>query len=431
MKRFSMIFTVALLASGALLSARGRADGFYKDLFMDSGVKLNTYTDLPAACVLNLSMERISTQEGNTKTAPTPYESALMKAVFAGSPMDNNGILLYPDGSPRFKAIYVNGGKSTAHGQSITKEGLENIRTFYANGGSYVGTCAGAYFCSRGPVRKAGPFDNEWYLGIWPGYAVYTGLSKSATGLSVEDGSPLLRYYDFGGDMTIDSVRHNGGCYISDKNLPEGTEVLLRYIGDTLKLKKSIHKTINAWAYKASEKSGRLVVTGSHPERMASGDRLQMFTAMFRYALEGQGAVRIKGSLSSGEARRMDKFTPDNDPDFTAIGDRQYHHFTIDVPEGASSLKIDLCSVSGRNDFDLFLYAAADGPAFNDNARWFNVNTGIGKSLVIDRPSAGRMFISVFCATTVDAVDTVYGEQYCGRTDVLNGVPYVITATVK
>lgn len=434
MKKYLFISVcAALMTISAALQGQTRKSGFYKDLFMDSGVALNTYDDLPAAKYLNLSMERIATHENGDTTAATAYERLLMRNVFIGSEIDENGILLYPDGAPRFRVLYVNGGKSTSHGKIVTPEGLANVRKFVENGGSYVGTCAGAFFASKGTYSRSEEkfTDNIYYSGIWPGYAVSTGLNKSATGVIVEKKSPLLKYYDFGGDMMIDSVRHNGGCFMCTDQIPEGTEVLARYDGDTLnQLKRPIHKEVNAWAYKANENSGRVVVTGSHPERMVGGDRLQMFSGMIRYALEGNGAPKVKGELYNGEARNMTRRSKDNNPDYTAIGDKQYHHFTFEVPKGTKQVRIDLQPAKGYANFDLFLYAAYGEPAFNDNAKYYNVENGAGKSLYVDAPKAGTLYVSVFCDTTVDVINTRNGEQYTGRVEVLNGVPYIITATI-
>ena len=434
MKRtLTLTLCLAMVLLTTTLQGQSRKSGFYKDLFMDCGIALNTYDDLPAAKFLNLTMERICTYEEGDTSAATAYEHMLMRNVFTGSETDQNGILLYPDGAPRFRVIYVNGGKSTSHGKQIGPEGLENIRKYVAAGGSYVGTCAGAFFASKGTYsRRDSTFkENPYYSGIWPGYAVSTGLNKSATGLTVEKKSPLLKYYDFGGDKTIDSVRHNGGCFMCTDSLPAGTEVLLRFIGDTLKqLKLPIHKEVNAWAYKAGAESGRVVVTGSHPERMIGGDRLQMFSGMIRYAIDGNGTPRIKGELVSGEKREMIRRTPDNDPDYTAIGDLQYHHFTVNVPKGTKKVKIDLKPAKGYAAFDLFLFAAPGKPAFNDNAVWYNVDNGATKTLTIDAPKAGTLYVSVYCDNTVETVQTRWGEQYTGRIEVLNGVPYTITATL-
>ena len=55
--------------------------------------------------------------------------------------------------------------------------------------------------------------------------------------MTMEPGNPLLKYYDFGGDMRVDSIRHNGGCFAyfgEGSIIPEGTEVLMRYDYDTI-----------------------------------------------------------------------------------------------------------------------------------------------------------------------------------------------------
>ncbi len=428
MKSLGTFLVVASIFVTSLdMNAQSRYSGFYKDIFMDCGVKLNSYPDLPAANYLGLTIDVFSTDEANV----SQRDSIAQKAIFAGCEEDSNGALLYPDGSPRYRLIYVNGGKSTSHGKSLGKTALDNIRKFVANGGSYVGTCAGAFFCSQGVVRDGNYVPNEFYSGVWPGYTVGTKLEKSATGMFIEKRSPLLKYYSFDGRMEIDSVRHNGGCYAYEENLPKGTEILLRYDGDTLKLKNSIDRKASAWAWKESEKSGRVVVIGSHPERMISGSRLELFSAMIRYALDGNGKPCIKHQLQSGDTIRMVCSSRANNPSNARIGDRQFHHFCIDVPKGAKEVTINLGSVKGWSDVDLYLFAGYGEFAWNDTAQWKSVNNGVGKILKISDPKAGKLYISVFCATTVDSRKGRNGDAYCGRTDILNGVPYTICAAIE
>ena len=407
---------------------KARSQGYYKDLFMDGGCSLNSYPDLPAADWLGLSMEQLSTAE---RLEMTQLDTLQQNFLLVGNPLDENGALLYPDGAPRFRVVYVNGGKALGHTKSLTEEGREHFRTFLKNGGSYVGTCAGAFMVAQGTVRDTGFVAYPEYLGIWPGWVRGTGLEKSATGMRVEPGSPLLDYYDFGGDMQIDSVRHNGGCYAwMEERVPEGTEVLLRYIADTIQLKRSIHDLVSAWAWKESDRTGRVVVIGSHPERMVEGDRLELMAALIRYAMDGNGVAKLKGTLKNGEAREMIRTTGENDPDFTRIGDRQYHHFAVDVPKGVSEITVELSTPKTKkwaDRFDLWLFADGQDLAFRENARYKNVNHGTEKTFTIPVKKPGRYYISVFCATTVDTLDTFYGVQYTGRTDVLNGVPYILS----
>ena len=430
--RKSIILGAILLASTQFLSAQNYKTGYYKDLFIDSSVGVDCYSDLPAAKLLGLRVENLTThdQDGEIDSA-TVYEKMLTKSLMVGSEIDENGVLLYPDGSPRFRILYIIGGSATTHGGVLTETGLNNIRTFYNNGGSYIGTCAGAFICSKAVIdpETGVIIEKPQYLGIWPGYTSETRLHTAYTPVALGKKSPILRYYDFGGDKLIDSVRHNGGCFMNTKDIPAGTEIVGRFV--TPQIRPDLDGKVNAWAYKASEQSGRLVVTGSHPERMITGERLEMYTAMLRYALDGNGAPRIKGELVSGEERWMVKKTSENQPDYARIGDRQYHHFYINVPKGAKKVTVDLTPGQGAAKFDLELYAAIDGPAFNTNAKWYNVDAGANKSLVIDAPKAGKLYISVYCDTTVETYQTKCGPQYCGRTEVLNGVPYMIKATVS
>ena len=421
-----LVLLMAGTAAFAQPAAQKAGDkGYYKDLFMDGGCSLNSYPDLPAADWLGLSMEQLSTAP---RLEMTSLDTLMQNYLLVGNRLDENGALLYPDGAPRFRVVYVNGGKALGHTRSLTAEGRERFRTYLKNGGSYVGTCAGAFMVALGSKRDTGYVPRPDYLCLYPGWVVGTGLEKSATGMTVEPGSPLLRYYDFGGDMQIDSIRHNGGCYAyMDENVPAGTEILLRYIGDTLKLKKSIHQKVSAWAWKENAQTGRIVAIGSHPERMVEGDRLELMAALLRYAMDGCGTPRLKGMLSNGETRKMVRTTGDNDPAFTRIGDRQYHHFAVDVPKGVKEIKVELTAPERWTDrFDLWLFADGTDFAFRDNARWKDVRHGTDKSFTIPVAKPGRYYISVFCATTVDTVDTYYGVQYTGRTDVLNGVPYLL-----
>lgn len=421
-----LAFTMACTAAFAQPAAQKAGDkGYYKDLFMDGGCSLNAYPDLPAADWLGLSMEQLSTAP---RLEMTSLDTLMQNYLLVGNRLDENGALLYPDGAPRFRVVYVNGGKALGHTRSLTAEGRERFRTYLKNGGSYVGTCAGAFMVALGSKRDTGYVPRPDYLRLYPGWVVGTGLEKSATGMTVEPGSPLLQYYDFGGDMRIDSIRHNGGCYAyMDENVPAGTEILLRYIGDTLKLKKSIHQKVSAWAWKENAQTGRIVAIGSHPERMVEGDRLELMAALIRYAMDGNGTPRLKGTLANGETRAMTRATDENDPDFTRIGDRQYHHFAVEVPKGVKEIQVELRAPDRWADrFDLWLFADGEDFAFRDNARWKDLRHGSEKSFTIPVGKPGRYYISVFCATTVDTVDTFYGVQYTGRTDVLNGVPYLL-----
>lgn len=400
--------------------------GYYKDIFMDSGIGLTSYIDLPAARYLNLTFETIV--GADKKNEATAMDSLMQKQAIVGSPVDENGVLLYPDGAPRFRMIYFNGGNAMIHSNSLGQEGRDAFLNFVHAGGSYVGTCAGTFFACHYKFMNGRVQDySPKYIGLWPGVVQNTLLGKTFTGAKIEKNSPLLKYYDFGGDFYIDSLRHNGGsfCYV-DSLFPKNGEILARYDLTGVDHKVDFDNEPVIWAIKEKEEWGRVISCGSHPEAITYGDRLHLFSAMVLYAMEGNAPARVKGALNFGEERRMVKGTKDADPAFTKIGDKQYHHFSVDVPKGTDEIRVSLRSVNGFSNYDMYLFVSDDGMAFKENARWQNITFGVDKEIVIKNPKAGKYYISVFCDTTVDTVETAYGTQYTGRVDVLNGVPYIV-----
>ena len=414
------------------LSAQDNTKGYYKDLFVDGGITLTSRNDLPAAVYLQLSMESFLCEA--QKTTFSPADTLMQRQLIGGSPIDENGILLYPDGQPRFRMFYMNGGTAARHGRSLGEEGKNSIRQFVRNGGSYVGSCAGAFIASRAVKGDSALKYLDSYLGIWQGLTISTGIVKSQTRLTLDSISPLLRYYDFGGRLYVDSVRHNGGGFaVTDTDWPEGSEILARYdiSGRNFKLKRDIQGKPAIWAQKASRQSGRVIMCGSHPEFVASGERLELMCAMVRYALDGNGEPQLKAELTNGKTRNMFCETSDRKPEFTRIGDKQYHHFAVRVPEGTKTLKLNLRPKNGYNNYDLFLLAAPGHFAYLGDAAYKDLSTGAVKELVITDPKPGVFYVSVYCNTTVETEQTLYGTRYTGRLDVLNGVPYSITAEIQ
>ncbi|MBO4769099.1 MAG: hypothetical protein J5495_06160 [Bacteroidales bacterium] len=426
------LLMLTLLAPGkapAQEVGTSRTPGYYKDLFMDGGINLTSRKKLYAAEALGLSMEAYYSAPHGEKGSLSAKDTAEQAARLAGCEIDENSVLLYPDGAPRFRVIYVNGGHAKHHGLSLTKAGVEHIRTFVANGGGYVGTCAGAFIASQGSVHDEKPIPH--YLQVYPGVVHNTWLTNAYTGMKVEAGSPLLKYSDFGGDMYIDSVRHNGGCFASTAkgDMPSGTEVLLRYDFDDSQRpgKQPVNGEIAAWAYKADKNTGRVVVIGSHPEIKAEGENLDLFKSMLLYALDGNAAPKVKGELKKGEIRFMKKKSGDHDPQFACIGDLQYHHFTVNIPNKARNIKVILrCKKEG---IDMNLTMRKGDFAFAEQADYKDLAPGASKTLTFDSLPGGTWYIGVECATTVEAVPTDCGVEYTGHTEVLNGIPYSIQVT--
>ena len=314
--------------------------------------------------------------------------------------------------------IFVCGGNSRTHGQSLRPSCLERMRTFVNKGGSYVGTCAGAFFATCGYDAVV---DYPYYLHLWPSTMHHTGLSNVYTGLFVDHGSSLLNYNDFGGDNYVANVFHNKGGYPT--SWPNGTELLARFDYPN---KPSVHGKPAAWAYKFDRWSGRVIMEASHPEEVTDGEQLDFTAAMLQYATDGVGYTSYKGILSNGEPWDMDKSSTDNDPEHTMIGDLQYHHFVVYIPDEAYDVTFTLSSTA---DCDLQLSLCSNTYAYDNVANYISNAPGANQRLHFDYLNKGLWYVAVRCLTTVTSTDIPFGQEYSGRTDVLNGMPYTIHVT--
>lgn len=347
-----------------------------------------------------------------------PEEIALQQSIIAGSDEDANGRLLYPDGQPRFKLLFINGGNSRLHGESLGVESRSRMKEFIANGGSYVGTCAGAFFASSGYDSN---LDYANYLHIWPGVMNHTDIDNGSTDMTIESRSPLLAYYNFGGDLYIADVRHNKGGF--PVFLPDGTEVLARYHCPN---NSYVHQKPSVWAYKADDVSGRVVMDGSHPEEASQGEQLDLTSAMMLYAIDGRGPVSLKGILNNGIERIMNSSSGQNNPDNSRIGDMQCHHFAVFIPSNARDVSF---KVDSDDDCDLVLRLNRNTYAFPSNAEFVSGATGNHQQLNFQTYSSGITYISVQCVNAPTIVQTYYGQQYVGSTDMLNGYSYSVVVS--
>ncbi len=382
------------------------ARGYFKDLFMDGGVNLTSRKELYAMSYIGWNYDLMATSD-----------STFQHGIVVGNDEDLNGVLLYPDNEPRYRMIYVNGGSAGAHGKSLTSQGRDNYRTFVNNGGSYLGSCAGAFIAAKG--TETGNWTN--YLGLYPGYAHNTGVHGDSTGMFVPKDSPLLQYYDFGGDFYVKDVYHNGGCYAPISSVPAKTEGLMLYDNPG----KAMHNNYSVWAYKENNVKGRVICCGSHPEREPGGERRDLFAAMCKYAVAGNGLPSVKGTLGNGSTKKMIKAsgTPGNAP----IGDRQYHHFKVTIPQGGvKNFKVEITNDTGKN---LHLTLRKGNFAWRTDAQYLLVNDGGNKTLTIDSLEEGTWYIGVYCPDAPKVTCAVDKFAYTGDKSLLNGVPYTISVS--
>ena len=413
---------------------------YYKDIFLDGGCELNPGIKENGVVIngrLPYAMEKTGITDAeyflstidNVGNGFTDSDKALQSELIRGTADDVNGVLLYPDGAPRFRMIYVFGGHSGPHGETLGTTGRSRVKTFYDNGGSYVGSCAGAYLSGKYAAGGLMPYFNIWEEGKMVG----TGVSSSSIDMEMVS-ETFEKYYGPSWGTLVTGARHNGGGFMD--TAPAGTEVIALFKDQAGRNSRNarFYDRPGVWAYKASATSGRLVVTGSHPEDAASGDVLNLTASMFRYAWDGSGAAKVKGVLRNGDMIPMTKGTEDNEPAYTAIGDLQCHHFVIHLPAAVPALTVE---VQGQGDYDLEVYLKKDSFAFPENTPDYSAKVpGSHQTLVTGRLEAGLWYVTVRCATTVTATEVItdparnVGRRfvYSGKTGVLNGVPYTIEA---
>ncbi len=397
---------------------------FYKDFLNEDGVGLSDYKTLTVTNRLHLTTETVY-----TRTNDAANQSA-QNRLLIGDENDENGILLYPDGEPRYRMMYVNGGQSYTHGPSLMAAGRENFRKFVYGGGSYLASCAGSYVGSLGIIEAGTTTSNpammayNGYIGLWPGLVDNTGLTNAYPDYIIPENSPLLQYDNFGGDFRVDSIKQWNGPYFSGYASVPGTEVLAIFDYPAYRC----HNHPSIISYKPSPFCGRITLIGGHPEQYADGlEGADLMDALTRYSLDHVGIAKIKGILRNGELRAMTKSTSDDDPAHAKVGDKQCHHFAFGLPEGARNIRVRL---EVLEDFNVSLRLAKGTFAFAEDAQYSVENGNLVKEITFDTLEAGTWYIGVQCEDTVtnDASST-YGISYSGKIAALNGAPYTIKVT--
>ncbi len=405
---------------------------FYKDIFLDGGCELNPGIKKDGQVIngrLPYALQKADITDAEYFLATvndvsegyTQSDLKLQTEIISGTLTDLNGVLLYPDGEPRFRMIFVFGGHSNPHGTTLGASGRKRIKTFYENGGSYVGSCAGAFL--------AGAYANgrgRNYFNILKNSDM-TSTDVGNSSIDMQMCSDVFSsYYGPADGSLIQGIRHNGGGFLNTDGIPEGTEIIAQFKTEAGNgVKKYYYDQPSIWAYKASGESGRLVVTGSHPEDAPSGDILNLTASMMRYAWDGAGRAKVKGVLTKGDLIPVDP----------GIGDLQCHHFVLCPAADVKSLSL---SVFYSGDYDLEIYLKRDSFAFPDaSPDYSSTGSSDGKAVLSTGPlEKGLWYVTVRCSTTVDSrehtIDASSGLgryfEYSGPTGVLNGVPYSIMA---
>ena len=383
-----------LLAPTLLATPTAHAtDGYAADLFMDSAHDLTSRDQLYAAEFLGLSYDALVTDNIDVQNA-----------TIVGDAEDPNGALLYPDGAPRYRVIYTNGGSATGHGTSLGEDGRQRVRDFVAGGGSYTGSCAGAFITmlhySVSDWEADG--DHEPYYHLWPGVGdtTYTGSEYHDIVFEQTD-HPLVAMYPSLADGLVSDVYHNYGCRLDPDNfdMPPGT-TYLGLMDDPGTY--ALDGYYNMLIYEGTDEDGRVVVTCSHPEGHDDGEQLDLTAAILQHALDGMGSPwGAKGML--GLDRRVGMERQDE-----LLGDGQYHHWEIELPANAAQLEIRLEALEADAD----LYVMFDQrPDRGEHLQASEQPGTQDERIVLESPQPGTWHVAV------------YGDH-----DILAGAAYDIVA---
>jgi len=450
---------------------RNSREGYVADILFDggSGVTATKPSDVPAVAMLGYSVENLYDGKQTSK---------VMTGVYEGDLRDDNGLLLYPDREPRYRLMMVFGGNTRNHVAAVGKEGAKNIHDFWANGGGYCGSCAGAWCAQRknfntcklsqhGAVTGGGRVSLTLPDGKTPLMHCVTPDGEDPATWYWKEEKPLPRspvadlYPEGFGDHKVFGFRMAGGPKVVPwDSWDEHAEALFLYditlvlegedkeaffkamddpfdISDPLgllrnRLPESNSRQVKSqnaaavWAYKTGDTCGRSVLSGGHPENDTKiGEMRYVMASIFRYSHSGFGRHTVKAALADGVARRMD----DNDsPGHEKIGDKQYHHFTIEVPERTPSLEVVLDGTK----HDMNLYAKRGDFAFKGERGVVSAANGADsdETLVVENPEAGTWYIGVKCNTGIrtNATYPKLFKNYTGRYELLNGLAYSIRA---
>lgn len=410
-KLFSKILLVFLLIIFSCLFIKGKdkknhTPGFYKTIFWDRGKGLDD-SNFPVFRHLDVSCD-----------SNVDLDEEKQRKLICGNQYDLNGILLYPDNTPRYQVLFTPGGDSRNHGIFLTEKGRENIRIFFRNGGSYVGICGGAAIASLSREN-----EKTWpeYYHLWPGYLEQLNLGPIYPNLKFEGNSDLLSYFSGLDKRVIQKVSFTYGSYPvnSGDSVPPGTKTHMRFDLNG----SPLDGEVSCWSYKPSVYSGTMVAINCHPEVHSDGEQLELTKALFLYAMDGIGKPRIKGKLIKGEIRKMNLSTLDRKRGFTKIGDGQIHHFVVELKDSVENLTISLTKAEDV-DFNIFVNR---GELANPHEFLHSKNTaGTGNLILLGKQEAGNLYIGIHCLASVSG--SIDSPDFLKKNSpVLSGTSYELT----
>jgi len=340
--------------------------GLKADVFIDGG----DYTSKKSlAAPANLA--------GLIREVYFSHSAATTRRLIGGNPDDLNGVLLFPDGQPRFSTIFVNGKNSPRHSRALGETGRQAIADFYSAGGSYTGSCGGEFMAA-------------YYIpSIWGGEVYRHGNTGQQTVTFTETDHPIVQYlqeWNGGSNVVAGIPYYWGPVNRSTYRHPEGTEFIGTVTGGLYRGADFLVE------YRRDDKSGVAVLSPAHPEYGRRDSHVALMASILKRANDlSRAEPDIKGVLTTDQSVVM------SDP-AQKVGDGQYHRYKVEVSEGLAALSISLSNLSGNAD----LFVQRDGVAYAGSYTTKSTAAGVADDMVvIQNPAPGTYEVSVYGAHTI------------------------------
>ncbi len=391
----------------------------------------------------------------------------------AGDEADLNGRLLYPDGQPRFRLMVCNGGTTRAMINNFTsRRAANNALEFFRNGGGWVGTCAGTDILTMGFTKPLASFKSGGGRAEHENIIGYVPIPVNYWGVGARSQGAIKAYLNNGGGsetgpralapthFLMDHAAWAGTTLQPDSNglhFPKGLFRESSFIYKAIPGSGTAHPAGNnpdieysmyfdpatatdpsyydtaggsipmddAWAGfayvdPANPTAGRAAGAFFHTEGATAGGTASsgsprllqpgaswypfLFREMDYVDLRTQEVpLQLKSCLANGVAVIADSAT-------TMVGDKQYHYYAFNVPQGAVNLAITLDGLIQNCD----LYVKKAGWPIAGSNDFSSAATGstTAETIRIPQPEPGVYVIAVH-----------------GNHAVANGTPYTISAS--
>lgn len=136
--------------------------------------------------------------------------------------------LIEKEWGKKTKLLVIPGGRDIPYDRNLRGKGTKKIRQFVEKGGSYLGSCAGAYFgCNEVIFEKGKPLEvhEKRDLKFFPGAAVGTLYDIPFCYVSRKGLHPA----EISFEGKIFNLYYNGGCSFKDAEHYPSVKVLARY----------------------------------------------------------------------------------------------------------------------------------------------------------------------------------------------------------